>query len=350
MKKILATLISLIVISAVQVNPALASEEGCPNTWNINNSNFSMPQSEYGKFFYGTFEKIITSGARQFSFDNLNWQTVEIGDRYPAPFLDSNVSDLGSKYAQLQDVRTFVLGAGSIGFGEDKIKIPSLRNLENRTIYFKNSINVEKKGCQPFTFTFTAKFDVPKLTNGNFSEKFALIEDKFLNFKAAEDAKKKYQACLEDWKSLSDNKNSVVPIDNRCLLSYQSIKNGNFELTPALNLFPMSENCLSFYAGNSNRSDGYQVTPGSDCQYAVVLSQDWNMLKYWRSQSRETYELDWPKNVYVTDIIRIKNTNIPSSKVDAVLKINKQLVCVKGKLTKKVVAKNPTCPPGYKKK
>jgi len=335
MKRILffLTLIGLLALP----NVAKAELPGCPNTWNLPNLSIDISKSDFENYFASSFNQIVKPGSAEFSFDNVTWQkTVAFFPTYFSGSPGNEVSTLIS-----QKIKDLAVVGANPAYGEDHMVISNLSLLKNSDIYVRNSISVEKKGCTPQTFTFNGKFSMPKVTNVEFAREFSQIEGFFRDFKAAETAKSKYYDCVNNWKSLGSKKDAIVPVERGCFLGSTFPVKGQQDRSATVYLIPFSDNCLMYYPGNSNRSNGTQLMPGSNCQYAVVIGEDWKNFSNYQNDPEFT------KKFLVTDVFTIKSA-VSSAKNPAPTKLI-QITCSKGKARLVVSGKTPKCPTGYKK-
>ena len=335
MKRILffLTLIGLLALP----NVAKAELPGCPNTWNLPNLTVDISTSDYENYFLPSFTQIVKPGITEFSVDNVIWKKTAV---FMSVYFPGNLTaDRNTLLSQrIKSIAT--AGAGT-PYGEDQLVISNLSLLTYPEIYVRNSISIEKKGCTPQTFTFSGKFPMPKIANVDFVQEFSQIEGFFRDFKAADTAKSKYYDCVNNWKSLGSKKDSIVPVERWCFLGSAFPIKGHADRSATVYLIPFSDNCLMYYPGNSNRSNGTQLMPGSNCQYAVVIGEDWKNFSNYQNDP------EFAKKYLVTEVFTIKSA-ITSVKNPAPTKLI-QITCSKGKARLVVSGKTPKCPTGYKK-
>ena len=314
-----------------------AATDGCPETWQLPELTFSMPGTDFQKYFPRTYDQIIKMGPTEFSFDNIKWQKSNVG---VFPIQDPSISEENRAYFLNNQIRSLILSGSEPKYGDDGIININLGLIDYSQVYVRTSVTVEKRSCKPFTFFFNGKFETPKIIYQDFSQEFLKISSFFRDYQSEEKAKINYNNCLEDWKSLSLKSGKNIEVQKVCYLGPIFPLKGGADETIFLSLIPFGKECLKFYQGNSNRSDGWQLAQRSNCKYAVVNSRDWNYY------STRTNDVNFSKSIIVYQEIFIKSVTLKSSNLsDSVTTIT----CIKGKLTKKVSGNNPKCPQGYKK-
>ena len=338
MKRFISTALTVILITLYLPAKTYAATDGCPETWKIPELTFQMSGSDFQKYFSRTYEQIIKNGVTEFSFDNSNWQKSNIG---VFPIQDPNISEENRAYFLNNQIRSLILSGSEPKYGDDGIINGNLELLKYNQVYIKTPLTVEKKDCKPFTFFFTGVFETPKIVYKDFSQDFLKINNFFRDYQSAEKAKNNYDKCLTDWKSLSLKKDKIIEVQKSCYLGPIFPVKGDADRTIFLSLIPFGKECLKFYQGNSNRSDGWQLAEGSNCKFAVINPSDWN------SYSTRTNDANFPKSIIIYDEILIKGPASTKSKLND-SKIT--ITCIKGKIAKKVVGVNPKCPAGFKKK
>ena len=315
-----------------------ATTDGCPETWQLPELTFSLSGSDFQKYFSRTYDQIIKIGSTEFSFDNIKWQKTSIG---VFPIQDPNISEENRAYFLNNQIRSLILSGSEPKYGDDGLININLELIEYNQVYVKTSITVEKRSCKPFTFFFNGKFETPKIIYQDFSQEFLKISSFFRDYQSEEKAKNNYNKCLEDWKSLSLKSGKTIEVQKVCYLGPIFPLKGGADETILLSLIPFGKECLKFYKGNSNRSDGWQLAQGSNCKYAVVNSRDWNYY------STRTNDVNFSKSIIIYQEIFIKSVTSDKSNLSDSGVI---ITCTKGKTTKKVSGTNPKCPKGYKVK
>lgn len=336
MRRHISVCLAIVLISFGLPTKTYAATDGCPETWQLPELTFSMPGTDFQKYFPRTYDQIIKMGPTEFSFDNIKWQKSSVG---VFPIQDPNISE--GTYFLNNQIRSLILSGNEPKYGDDGIINVNLELIKYNQIYIKTAVTVEKKTCKPFTFFYTGKFDTPKIVYQDFSQEFSQISGFFRDYQSEEKAKNNYNKCLEDWKSLSMKRGKTIEVQKVCYLGSIFPFKGSPDETIFLNLIPFGKECLKFYQGNSNRSDGWQLAHGSNCKYAVVNSRDWNYY------STRTNDINFPKTIIVYQELFIKSVTSESSNLSDSVKI---ITCTKGKATKKVSGTNPKCPKGYKVK
>jgi hypothetical protein len=338
--------------------PIAHARAGCPSTWGPTKLSIAMSNSQYQELFAQDFETVIKPiQSSEYSFDGITWSSYKGwgGPRNDEAF---EFESTGNKLPIVNSMWSFFLSQVD---DITPIRAGDLSWLQNSHVHFRRSISVEKRGCGPATtFTFEGKFPTPKITTRNFESELALTEKLFANYQDFDRAKANYAKCITKWKAM----NAPATLGQRGgILEICGIANMQFG-SWHVSLMPETTNCLTFVPGDRNNASAYAIKEGTACTYAVVGFDADNIPPLKNptgfreiaappydaaSDSIVIFEKFVINRVLTKEPVAIPTTSTTQSTITA--KAGKvSIICVKGKTTKKVVAVNPKCPAGYKKK
>ena len=169
------------------------------------------------------------------------------------PNFDPNFSEEDRTYLLNNEIRNLILVGSEPKYGDDGIVNYNLGFLKYTQVYVKTSLSVEKRSCKPFTFLFNGKFETPKIVYQDFSQDFLNINSFFRNYQEAENAKNKYNKCLEDWKSLSLKSGKVIEVQKVCYLGSIFPTKGGPDSTIIVSLIPFGSKLTDYRDWETDR-------------------------------------------------------------------------------------------------
>jgi hypothetical protein len=308
---------------------AYAVTDGCPDTWVIDTSKFPNDDLNKAKAKYGP--EIIISESQSKKL------TSYAGIDGMAPKIDN----LESFFHRVE-----IPSDSFIGF--DKRWRSFLYLYSKSTIQF--TIKVEKKGCiQPGIFTFST--NVP--TGGR--EKMPMTSPLVVKKVSATTWAEDNPSWFTDFKAQGEFANNL----KKATVAVQDFLNYQISLTKDQYIYPhvlldpyfpnifvpssrgylnliaqvMDPKCIDFVYSKEDKVYSPSIKLGKKCDIAWSIN-NYSKTGYQNASDDALNELVIFDGISTMDLSRKSIT----------------LVCLKGKVTKKVTGSNPKCPTGYKKK